>query len=661
MLKPKPMSRLLIAASRDQLAPVIAELYRHNLFHIEEYVDAGAEGYEGFKIGTPLSGASEKSADLIKIRAITSAVSLSADDVDKKPSCSMDELQTKIERELPLLEREVEELTVRRSKLDAREKELEQKIIELTPFADIPVDLNLYHGYKRFTTIAGYLSREVILNVPHEMHIAKGEGKNFIVVVYPTERRSEVEKTLQEAGFQSVPVPNESGSPKGRIEFYTGEIAATKKEILAISTQLEDVKKKHASFLVACEELLKAEVDQTEAPLRFATTKQTFVAEGWVPTDQVTTVTNSLIRAAEGKIFVTVVPTDPEHDSVPVKYNNPDFAKPTEVLMDVYSRPGYSEVDPTLMIAIVFPLFFGLILGDVGYGLILLIMAYGLRKFLKGEGGRQLLDVLRNASISTIFFGIIFSEFLGFPIPGWNPVLYSRHLMSEGGGHGPNIPELMVLSIWIGILHLTLGRILGMYNHAKQDHGHHRTLAIMANFGWLAVMWGILIAIWSTAAVPLMPNLTGLPVLATIPPVGFGLNVGHATGLVLLLAGIIFIARESVLEVIELPTIVSHVLSYARIVAVGLSSVAIAMVVNFMSITMFIEPQLKNLSVVGVIIILVGVVVFVIGHALNTALGILGGGLHSIRLHYVEFFTKFYKGGGRKYIPFGMKRRFTEE
>jgi V/A-type H+-transporting ATPase subunit I len=183
----------------------------------------------------------------------------------------------------------------------------------------------------------------------------------------------------------------------------------------------------------------------------------------------------------------------------------------------------------------------------------------------------------------------------------------------------------------------------------------------MANFGWIAVMWGILIAIWSTAAVPLMPNLTGLPVLATIPPVGFGLNVGHIVGLALLLAGIIFIARESVLEVIELPTIVSHVLSYARIVAVGLSSVAIAMVINFMSITMFIKPQLENLSVVGVIIILVGILVFVIGHALNTALGILGGGLHSIRLHYVEFFTKFYKGGGKKYVPFGMKRRFTEE
>src|SRR5512145_109149 len=382
MLKPKQMSRLLIAASRDQMAPVIAELYRHNLFHIEDYVDAGAEGYEGFKIGTPLSGASEKSADLIKIRAITSAVSLSADDVDKKPSCSMDELQTKIERELPLLEQEVEELTVRRSKLDAREKELEQKITELSPFAAIPVDLNLYHGYKRFTTIAGYLSRDVVITVPHEKHLVKGD-KTFMVMVYPAEKKSEVERTLQEAGFQSVPVPDESGSAQGRIEFYQGEIATVKAEIRTISTQLEDVKKKHASFLVACEELLKAEVDQTEAPLRFATTKQTFVAEGWVPADQVTEVTNSLIHAAEGKIYVTVVPMDPEHDSVPVEYNNPDFAKPTEVLMDVYSSPGYSEIAPTLMISIVFPIFFGLILGDVGYGLILLIMAFGLRKFLK--------------------------------------------------------------------------------------------------------------------------------------------------------------------------------------------------------------------------------------------------------------------------------------
>ena len=211
------------------------------------------------------------------------------------------------------------------------------------------------------------------------------------------------------------------------------------------------------------------------------------------------------------------------------------------------------------------------------------------------------------------------------------------------------------MSIWIGILHITLGRVLGMINHARQDHGEHRIKAVLANFGWIAVMWGILIAIWSMFALPYMPDLSGFPVIAA------GLKLSTVIGAVLIVVGVICIARDSVLEIVEIPTIISHVLSYARIVAVGLSSVAIAMVVNYMAIGMFIEPQLKNLSIVGIFIILVGVLVFLIGHALNVALGILGGGLHSIRLHYVEFFTKFYKGGGKKYSPFGMNRRFTED
>ena len=122
MLKPEQMSRLLIAASRDQMVPVITELYRHHLLHIE-----------GFKIGSPLSGASETSADLIKIRSIASAIAVRDDDIEPQKTCTRADLKTRIERELPGLEREVEDLTVRRSKLDTRVKELEQKIAEIRP------------------------------------------------------------------------------------------------------------------------------------------------------------------------------------------------------------------------------------------------------------------------------------------------------------------------------------------------------------------------------------------------------------------------------------------------------------------------------------------------------------------------------------------------
>jgi V/A-type H+-transporting ATPase subunit I len=459
---------------------------------------------------------------------------------------------------------------------------------------------------------------------------------------------------LQEAGYQAVTIPDENGDPQERISFYSSQITLFKKEIEEVSQKLDAIKMKHASFLVACEEILKIQVAQTEAPLRFATTSEAFVAEGWVPSESVETIRQGLVKTTGGKIYVTELAIG-EHDIVPVEYNNPSFSRPSQLLLDTYSRPKYTELDPTIMISIVFPIFFGIILGDVGYGILLFILCLGLRKFVKGEEGRQLLVVLRNASIASIFFGVLYSEFLGFPCP-WAYVLPSRHLNIGGeGGHGPNIPGLMMVAIWIGIIHITIGRVLGMLNHARQDHGDHRIKAVLANAGWILVMWGILVMIWSIVQLPYMPDFT------TLPPVVMNLNMTAIVGALMLVIGALFIARDSGLELVELPTIISHTLSYSRLVAVGLSSVAIAMVVNYIAIGMLIEPQLKNITLVGVIFIILGVIVFVGGHLMNMVLGILGGSLHSIRLHYVEFFTKFYKGGGRKYSPFGLTRRFTED
>ncbi|MDN7024685.1 V-type ATP synthase subunit I [Methanoculleus sp. FWC-SCC1] len=654
MLRPELMRRLLIAAPKGQIDAVIATLYKHNAYHIEDFV-AESEAAVPVKIGMPRPGASDAASALIKIRAIENACGIDPDEVEIKQKIPAAKVRSIIERDLPALQHEVEELLAKRSRLEANQKESEQRARELEPFAAIPLDMEMYHGYERFSVLVGHIPKDIQIAVPHEKYFSDKVAGNIVVVIVQSSDREAVERTLLDAGFQAVPIPEETGSPQSRIDHYTKEVKQLEGEISDINRRIQDVKDRHGETLVACDELLTADVERAEAPLRFATTEETFVTEGWVPADGVEKVKEELVRAAGGKIYITEMEIENLND-VPVEYQNPSFAKPSQMLMDLYSRPKYTEVDPTLMVSIVFPLFFGLILGDVGYGLILLLLTFGLRKFFKAGEGRQLLISLRNASIASIGFGILFSEFFGFALP-WEPIIYSRHLNIGGHAseHGAQVAELLIVSIWIGILHISLGRVLGIVNARKMYHGKHATKAMLANAGWLGTMWGILLMIWSLYAIPLMPDLTGLPMIA------MGLNLAAVIGVVLLLGGIVAIAQENALEVVEIPTIISHVLSYARLTAVGLSSVAIALVINYIAIGMMIEPQLEEITVVGVLIIIVGILVFLLGHALNTALGILGGGLNSIRLHYVEFFTKFYKGGGKKYDPFGMEQKFTEE
>ena len=654
MLRPEQMRRLLIAVPKGEIDTVIRVLYRYNVYHIEDFVPE-SESLEALSIGHPLPGASDAASALIKVRAIENACGINPDNVEVREKIPAPKVREMIRTDLPAIQKRVEDLVATRSRLEARQKEHEQRARELEPFTALPLDLELYRGYTRFTVFTGHIAHDVSIDVPHEKYFSDRVDGNMIAVVVQNEHREQVERTLLDAGFQVIPVPEETGAPADRLKAHADEIQRTAAELTAINEEIAEVRDRHTDLLVACDELLTADVERAEAPLRFATTEETFITEGWVPGDQADRIREALEKATNGRIYIGEL--DIEDDArVPVEYENPSFASPTQVLMDIYARPRYSEIDPTLMVAIVFPIFFGLILGDVGYGAILLALSLGLRKFLKGDEGRMLLKVLSYASISSIVFGILYSEFFGAALP-WPALIFSRHLNIgvAAGGHGPQVAELMVLAIWIGILHITLGRILGMVNARKFHHGKHATKAAIANAGWLGTMWGIIIMIWAFYAIPLMPDLTGLPVVV------MGLNVAAVAGVVLLVAGILAIAQENPLELVELPSIISHVLSYARLVAVGLSSVAIAMVVNFIAIGMMIQPQLEAITPVGVIIIIFGILVLFMGHALNTALGLLGGGLHSIRLHYVEFFTKFYKGGGKKYNPFGMKSKFTEE
>jgi V/A-type H+-transporting ATPase subunit I len=652
MLRPRVMSHLLIAASIEQMDPIIRELYSHRVFHIEDFVEQEGEEYEGLRIGNPLPGATEASTRLIRIRSIESTFGVRSEDLTPEKRKSAALLRAEIDRDLAVIGNEVDELLATRATLDASLKEREQQVRELQPFAAVPLDIDMYRGYERIAVFTGRIPRDLEIPVPHEKIFSGSKEGNFIAVFTPLEYRPEVEEALLAHQFTAIPVPQGTGVPAELLKEYEAEIARLKEGIKEVDERIAGLKEKQTEFLAACEELLTMDVEQAEAPLRFAMTDQAFLAEGWVPIEELERMKSGIALATGGKAFVSELGIE-EHKLPPVEYDNPGFAKPTQLFMDVYSRPRYDELDPTLLVSIIFPIFFGIILGDVGYGLILLAISFGLRGFAKGsEDLTRLLAIMRIASISSIIFGILYSEFFGFELP-WSPFLFARHLSigAEAGGHGPDVIGLMIFAIWIGILQITLGRILSGVNHYR----HHGIKGLLPQLGWIGAMWGILLLIWSSAAIPLMPDLTGMPVVV------LNLTGPQIVGAIMLLGGIVAIASESALELIELPTMISHTMSYARLVAVGLSSVAIAMVVNFIAIGFLIEPHLEEITAVGIVFIVMGVVVFIVGHLGNIALGMIGGGLQSLRLQYVEFFTKFYKGGGEKYNPFGKIKRFTEE
>ncbi len=659
MFQPKPMTHLLIAAGKEQMASVVTELYRHRVFHITDFVDQGKEGYEGVKIGVPFENAGALSSDLIKIRSLENVFQTAPDTQFNVPVRPAETIRAAIHSELPKIDAEVGTLTAKRSNAETKIRECEQRISELRPFALVPVELDLYRGYESLAVYAGSIDHDIELSFPCEKHFVSGKDTQFIVVFVEKAHAQETEKILSDAGFTSVTLPSESGTVQAAIDTYTVELGTARTELENCNAKILEAKTKYADLLAACDEVLSCDVERAEAPLRFATTEDAFVLDGWVPFDDIAKIEAGLTQATGGHVYVTVDEDEINFDDVPVEYNNPSFAKPAEILMDLYSRPKYKELDPTIILAVMFPILFGFIVGDVGYGLIYLVLALALRKLLvrMGEMGKKAFKIIISAGVMTVVVGCLYSEFFGMALP-WHSIIFARHL-PIGADHVPQVMELLIISVALGIIYLSVGRIFGMINHARMDHkGPHRTKAILANLGWNFMLWGLLIVLF--AFIDVNTVLTGLAI--TLPSLVAVSTPAIILGAGMFVLGAVFVAMENPLDLMEIPTnILSHMLSFCRLAAVGLSSVAIAMVVNFLAMSFFIGPGLADLNVVGVLLIIVGVLVLILGHTLNVVLGIIGGALHPIRLHYVEFFTKFYSGGGIIYKPFGLKRKFSEE
>ena len=313
---------------------------------------------------------------------------------------------------------------------------------------------------------------------------------------------------------------------------------------------------------------------------------------------------------------------EPEEDEEPpVKHENNQAVQPFESLTDLVSVPRYNELDPSVVLLLTFPLFFGFMIGDAGYGLTTLAVFYGGAKMF--PKGKEIFHSLMYASVATIIFGLAFGDAFGYVIFGGHselaaatgiqlfeqiPILWHR---------AEHLGQVFTISALIGLVHVNLGYGIGFYNEYIK---HGLKEAFLEKGSWYVLQAGAALAF-------LVSPTAGVPVL--------------------LLGVLLIFLGEGVEGMVEIPSLLANILSYLRIFGVSVAAVALAAVVNSIASTAF--------GAGGLVGIVFGTLILVGGHIFNTFIKIMEGFLQGIRLHYVEMFGKFFEGGGKKYAPFGAE------
>ncbi len=427
--------------------------------------------------------------------------------------------------------------------------------------------------------------------------------------------RENITQARLPAEFANQPLEQALSQIRQRLRIIPGQLAE-------IKAQQETLARRWRPRLLTWQALLQDHLAQIDVCPNFGQTDYTFVIEGWVPEHQLARIEAALPGEAGDEVIVVKLPLRPEEkNQAPVMFDNPRLVKPFEPLVGLLALPKYAAIDPTPLMAIFMPVFFGLMLGDIGYGLIILALMFYLRWRFKARSTlRRLAEVLMIGSAWSIVFGFLFGELFGTlgEAIGLQPLWFDR---------GHDVQSLFLLTIGIGAGHIILGLCLGAWE-AIQQHSQHDLVEKVAMLVSLSALFLLV-----TILTDYLPDSFLTPVIVL-------LLVGLAV-LIFSLGKLGFF-----LGPLELVSLVGNILSYLRIAAIGLASVYLAMVANALA------------GFVGNI--LIGLIIAVLFHTLNIALGAFSPTIQSLRLHYVEFFSKFYQSGGQPFRPFQRSMSRTD-
>ncbi len=455
---------------------------------------------------------------------------------------------------------------------------------------------------------------------------------HYINLIYHREVEQECISYLKTRGLNRIVFPNIIGTVEENLAYIKKHTVQMNEQRDVIINKVKGMQDFRSSLEVLYD-AVGMEKGRTEAMEKVLKTRKVFMIKGWVPEN----FANQAKELLESKYTVSVDIQKPEDDEeFPVLLENRGMAEAVEPVLTMYGLPNSREIDPNKVMAPFFILFFGLMLSDGGYGIIMSLLAgFVLWRFKLEDSTRKFMKLMLFCGLSTMFWGAMFGGWFG--IEALVPYAIWFNMVED--------PELMLSwSLLFGIIHMFVGIGVRAANLIRKK----KYLDALFDAGF----WYILFTGFAFYLLPFVPKVDQVKAAPLVEVGKYMLIIGAA--LLILTQGrdkksIIGKFFGGISSLYDLISYLSDVLSYSRLLALGLATSIIASIVNQMSV-MFDLPI--------VIKIVLAIMILLVGHMINFAINALGAYVHSCRLQYLEFFGKFFKGGGEAFNPLKANTKY---
>jgi len=645
MFFPKAMTEIeLIVPSKDLLA-VTKTLSGRGVFHQADSGYSGAGGESG--ANTWLEKTTAYAALERRIQVIMQVLNLD----EGQPRSTNIEKMIEVEAVLPTLERieqEVKSVSDQLAEERKRVEQLESVLRQLEPVADVDVDISPLRNSHYLFSMLGVIPvanvdrlQTSLARIPYVFLTLRSDPQKPVVWLAGTRSNSDVlERAARSAYLNPLTLPDGyEGSPAQIISSLRKTIENTQQSISQLKQELIRLGDLHKEQLLTLLWSIHTSRILSEAIVRFGRLRYTYLIVGWVPSDDLEILTQRL-KLVSKEILIETLPTKRggHNQNVPVALQDSKFLRPFQMLVTTYARPRYGELDPTWLIALTFPLLFGAMFGDIGQGLVLAglgaLMSSKKVKALRGMAG--LGGLITICGLVATFFGFLYGSIFGFE----DVELFGFRIHPLWISPIHNIMQILTVAVGAGIVLLTLGFLVGIFNAAmSRDLGHlffgHNGIAGFtlylsllgaggASFGILHIAPHIFIA---------LAILSGAAVMFS--EIFINLVEGHRP---LIDGGVGTYIIQAVVELFEVViSFLSNTLSYVRVGAFAVAH-------GGLSAAIFILAELGSPAhgVVYWIVVALGNL-FIIGFE-----GLIVG-IQTMRLSYYEFFSKFFTGGGMRF------------